>query len=65
METDEFLSECAPQFGGRIQVLHRPFLGPFALDQRRKFHRVQGFDQVKQIGKLRSAISQAGFEPVA
>ena len=64
-EMDEFLSECAAQSGGRLQVLDHPFLGPLSIDQGRKFHLVRGFDHVKQIRRLRSAMSQAGFEPVA
>ena len=64
-EMDEFLSGCAAKFGRRVKVLDHPFLGPFSIDQWRKFHLVHGLHHVRQIRKLRSAMSQAaGFEPV-
>ena len=63
-EMDEFLAACAAKFGRGIKVLDHPFLGPFSVDQWRKFHLVHGLHHVKQIRKLRSAMSQAaGAEP--
>ena len=63
-EMDELLAGCAARFGRRIKVLDHPFLGPFSVDQWRKFHLVHGLHHVKQIRKLRSAMSQAaGAEP--
>ena len=63
-EMDEFLAGCAAKFGRRIKVLDHPFLGPFSIDQWRKFHLVHGLHHIKQIRKLRSRMSQAaGFEP--
>jgi len=64
-EMDEFLTECAAKFGGRIKVLDHPFLGPFSIDQWRKFHLVHGLHHVKQIRKLRCAMSRAGLQRVA
>jgi DinB superfamily len=65
-EMDEFLTECAAKFGRRLKVLDHPFLGPFSIDQWRKFHLVHGRHHAQQIRKLRSAMSQAaGFEPPA
>jgi Protein of unknown function (DUF1569) len=66
IEMDECLAECAVKFGRRSKVLNHPFLGPFSVDQWRKFHLVHGLHHLKQIRKLRSAMGQAaGFERAA
>jgi hypothetical protein len=64
-EMDALLTDCAAKFGGQIKLLDHPFLGPFSIDRWRKFHLVDGLHHVKQMRKLRCAMSEAGCEPAA
>jgi uncharacterized protein DUF1569 len=58
-EMDDALTHYAAQFGARTKVLDHVFLGPFSIDQWRKFHLVHGMHHLKQIRKIRSALSGA------
>jgi hypothetical protein len=51
-EMDEILRQCAMKFGPRAKVLDHPFLGPFSINQWRKFHLVHGLHHVRQIQRL-------------
>lgn len=55
-EMDEALTRSATQFGAQRKVLSHTFLGPFSIDQWRKFHLVHGRHHLKQIRRLRSEI---------
>lgn len=55
-EMDEALTRYATQFGAHRKVLSHTFLGPFSIDQWRKFHLVHGRHHLKQIRRLRSEI---------
>jgi hypothetical protein len=48
-ELDESLAAAANTFGGSRPVLDHPLLGPFSVDQWRKFHLVHTRHHVKQI----------------
>jgi DinB superfamily len=52
-EMDAILEQCASKFGSRSKVLDHPVLGPFSIQQWRKFHLVHGHHHVKQIRRLR------------
>jgi hypothetical protein len=54
-EMDTVLAECAAKFGARVKVLDHPVLGPFSIEQWRKFHLVHGLHHVKQIRQRRAA----------
>jgi hypothetical protein len=56
-EMDEVMSRCATSFGPRARVLDHPILGPFSVNQWRKFHLVHGLHHVKQIRALRSRLN--------
>ncbi len=53
-EMDGVLTECAARFGVRVKVLDHPVLGPFSIEQWRKFHLVHGRHHVKQIRQRRA-----------
>ena len=53
-EMDGVLTECAARFGMRVKVLDHPVLGPFSVEQWRKFHLVHGHHHVKQIRRRRA-----------
>lgn len=55
-EMDEVLSQCALEFGPRRKVLDHPFLGPFSVDQWRRFHLVHGRHHLKQLRRIRSLL---------
>lgn len=54
---DEILSKCAAKFGPRTKVLDHPFLGPFSIQQWRKFHFVHGRHHLKQLRSLRAELA--------
>jgi len=54
---DEVIAQCEARFGKRTRVLDHPILGPLTARQWRKFHWVHGQHHVKQIRKLRGAVS--------
>lgn len=56
-EMDEGLSQYAAKFGANTKILDHAFLGPFSINQWRKFHLVHGMHHVKQIRKIRSRLS--------
>lgn len=51
-EMDQVMTDCTAKFGQR-KVLEHPFLGPFSVEQWRKFHLVHGLHHIKQIRRLR------------
>jgi hypothetical protein len=53
-EMDGMLTACAARFGGCVKVLDHPVLGPFSIQQWRKFHLVHGRHHVKQIRRRRA-----------
>jgi hypothetical protein len=53
---DEVMDRCAAKFGAGAKVLDHPFLGPFSVNQWRKFHLVHGRHHVKQIRRLREKL---------
>jgi len=53
-EMDRVLSEYAAKFGPRTKLLDHVFLGPFSVNQWRKFHLVHGRHHIRQIHKLRA-----------
>lgn len=58
-EMDDIMNRCAAKFGSRTKVLDHPILGPFSVNQWRKFHLVHGLHHVKQIQRLRQKVSSA------
>jgi hypothetical protein len=52
-EMDQIMSSCAARFGARTRVLDHPILGPFSINQWRKFHLVHGLHHVAQLRTLR------------
>jgi len=52
-ELDDMMTRCAGKLGARTPVLDHPILGPFSVNQWRKFHLVHGLHHVKQIRRLR------------
>jgi hypothetical protein len=58
---DEVLSQCAAQFGASTKVLDHPFLGPFSIQQWRKFHLVHGRHHLKQLRHLRADLKNDGI----
>ncbi|MFZ0735208.1 MAG: DUF1569 domain-containing protein [Candidatus Sulfotelmatobacter sp.] len=55
-EMDRLLTDCAAKFGPRAKIMDHPFLGPFSIQQWRKFHLVHGLHHVKQIHRLREEL---------
>ena len=55
---DEVMDRCAAKFGAGAKVLDHPFLGPFSVNQWRKFHLVHGRHHVKQIRRLREKLEK-------
>jgi hypothetical protein len=51
-QMDGLLTACASKFGSQAKVMDHPFLGPFSIQQWRKFHLVHGLHHVKQIRRL-------------
>lgn len=58
-EMDETLARYEAQIGAHTKVLDHVFLGPFSIEQWRKFHLVHGRHHLKQIQRLRSAMNNA------
>ena len=54
---DDLITQCEARFGKRTRVLDHPFLGPLTAGQWRKFHWVHGRHHLKQIQKLRRAMT--------
>jgi hypothetical protein len=54
---DEVIAQCETRFGKQTRVLDHPVLGPLTARQWRKFHWVHGQHHLKQIRKLRGAVS--------
>jgi Protein of unknown function (DUF1569) len=54
---DKVIAQCEARFGKRTRVLDHPVLGPLTARQWRKFHWVHGQHHLKQIRKLRGAVS--------
>jgi hypothetical protein len=52
-EMDAILASCESTFGGHLKILNHPILGPFTVNQWRKFHLVHGRHHIKQIQRLR------------
>lgn len=46
---DSILTECERQFGGRINIIDHPFIGPLTVDGWRKFHWIHGQHHLRQI----------------
>ena len=59
---DEIMDRCASRFGARVKVLDHPFLGPFSVNQWRKFHLVHGRHHVKQLHRLRKSLESAKLQ---
>jgi len=58
-EMDEVMAVCAAKFGSRTKVLDHPLLGPFSVDQWRKFHLVHGLHHLKQLHRLQELFSDS------
>jgi Protein of unknown function (DUF1569) len=59
---DAIIAECEARFGGRVQLLDHPILGPLSAAQWRKLHLVHGQHHRKQLLQLReSATRQVGL----
>lgn len=56
-EMDRVLTDCAAKFGPQAKLMDHPFLGPFSIQQWRKFHLVHGLHHVEQIRRLHEEIS--------
>lgn len=56
-DLDNVMSRCAAKFGARTKLLDHPFLGPFSVNEWRKFHLVHGLHHVKQIHRLREKLA--------
>lgn len=52
-QLDDVIQKCESKFGERSFVANHPMLGPFTMQQWRKFHRVHGRHHVKQIERMR------------
>jgi hypothetical protein len=50
---DAIIAQCEARFGGRVQVLDHPILGPLTAPQWRKLHVVHGMHHHKQLLQLR------------
>jgi hypothetical protein len=64
-EMDGALTECAARFGVRVKVLDHPVLGPFSIEQWRKFHLVHGRHHVKQIRRRRAQAESKKLPTIA
>jgi len=60
-EMDCLLAQCAGKFGSGAKLMDHPFLGPFSIQQWRKFHLVHGLHHVKQIRRLREELLTGRF----
>lgn len=56
-QMDAALSECERKFGANSKMLDHPVLGPFSVQQWRKFHWVHGRHH---LGQIRERIAAAG-----
>jgi DinB superfamily len=52
-QLDDVIQKCENKFGKRCFVADHPILGPFTMQQWRKFHWVHGRHHVKQIERMR------------
>jgi len=52
-QLDDLIQQCESKFGKRSCVANHPILGPFTMQQWRKFHWVHGRHHVKQIERMR------------
>jgi hypothetical protein len=64
-EMDDVLTQCAATFGVRLKVLDHPVLGPFSVQQWRKFHLVHGRHHVKQIRRRRAQAESKKLPAIA
>lgn len=48
-EMDSGLAECERKFGAKTQIMDHPIMGPFRVDQWRKFHWVHGRHHARQL----------------
>lgn len=55
-EMDCLLTACASKFGPQAKLMDHPLLGPFSIQQWRKFHLVHGLHHVQQIRRLREEL---------
>jgi len=62
---DGALTECAARFGVLVKVLDHPVLGPFSIEQWRKFHFVHGRHHVKQIRRRRAQAESKKLPTIA
>jgi hypothetical protein len=53
LQLDDVIQKCESKFGKRTFVANHPILGPFTMQQWRKFHWVHGRHHVKQIERMR------------
>jgi hypothetical protein len=58
-DMDEAIQKCETTFGKRTLVVDHPVLGPFTMQQWRKFHWVHGKHHLKQIKQMRKTGSTA------
>ena len=56
VEMDEVIQACENKFGKRSLVSDHPILGPFTVEQWRKFHWVHGRHHIKQIEQMRKTV---------
>jgi len=52
-QLDDVIEKCESKFGKRSFVANHPILGPFTMQQWRKFHWVHGRHHVRQIKRMR------------
>jgi Protein of unknown function (DUF1569) len=52
---DALIAQCEARFGGRVNVLDHPILGPLTAPQWRKLHLVHGRHHQKQLLQLRKS----------
>jgi hypothetical protein len=51
-DMDDVIGKCEREFGKRAFVADHPVLGPFTMQQWRKFHWVHGRHHLKQIAQM-------------
>jgi hypothetical protein len=59
---DAIIAQCEARFGGRVNLLDHPLLGPLSATQWRKLHLVHGRHHQKQLLRLREGGRQ-GLNP--
>jgi hypothetical protein len=52
---DAIIARCEARFGGRVQLLDHPILGPLSATQWRKLHLVHGRHHLKQLLRFRDS----------